>query len=106
MRAASREEIEDFADLVKEVLGDRLEKVMLYGSHARGEALPGSDVDIAVFVSEKQKGDREKLQELRKDFLLEDEIYFSPRVFEIDRLKNRASENSFFGRIQEEGIEI
>jgi predicted nucleotidyltransferase len=30
--------------------GDRLERVVLFGSRARGEARPDSDYDVAVFI--------------------------------------------------------
>lgn len=30
--------------------GDRLDRLVLYGSHARGDARPGSDVDLAVVL--------------------------------------------------------
>ena len=30
--------------------GDRLERLMLYGSHARGQARPDSDVDVLVVL--------------------------------------------------------
>ena len=33
------------------VYGDRLRGVVLYGSEARGEATPGSDVDILVLLT-------------------------------------------------------
>jgi predicted nucleotidyltransferase len=32
------------------VLGDRLEQILLFGSQARGEARPDSDIDILVVV--------------------------------------------------------
>ncbi len=30
--------------------GDRLDRLVLYGSHARGDARPGSDVDLALVL--------------------------------------------------------
>jgi predicted nucleotidyltransferase len=33
------------------VYGKRIERVVLYGSRARGEARPDSDYDIAVFLN-------------------------------------------------------
>jgi len=39
-----------FRAAVSEIYGDRLERVVLYGSHARGDAHPDSDYDVAVFL--------------------------------------------------------
>jgi uncharacterized protein len=35
---------------LSEVYGSRLERVVLYGSRARGDARPDSDYDVAVFL--------------------------------------------------------
>ena len=35
-----------------EIYGDRLERVVLYGSRARGDHRPDSDYDIAVFIKD------------------------------------------------------
>ena len=47
LRAAA----EDFARRVRTALGDRVDSVVLYGSVARGEAGPDSDVDVLVVGS-------------------------------------------------------
>jgi predicted nucleotidyltransferase len=39
-----------FRKAVEEIYGDRLERVMLYGSRARGDARKDSDYDVAVFL--------------------------------------------------------
>jgi predicted nucleotidyltransferase len=39
-----------FRKALDEIYGDRLERVVLYGSRARGDARPDSDYDVAVFV--------------------------------------------------------
>jgi predicted nucleotidyltransferase len=35
---------------LQDVYGDRIERVVLYGSRARGDARPDSDYDVAVFL--------------------------------------------------------
>ena len=39
-----------FRAALDEIYGQRLERVMLYGSRARGDAREGSDYDVAVFL--------------------------------------------------------
>jgi predicted nucleotidyltransferase len=39
-----------FRDALTEMYGDRIERVVLYGSRARGDARPDSDYDVAVFL--------------------------------------------------------
>ena len=39
-----------FRATVNEIYGDRLARVVLFGSRARGDAQPDSDYDIAVFL--------------------------------------------------------
>jgi predicted nucleotidyltransferase len=45
-----------FRKAVTEIYGDRLERVVLFGSRARGDARHDSDYDIAVFI--RDMGDR------------------------------------------------
>ena len=39
-----------FRAALNEAYGPRLERVVLYGSRARGDAVPDSDYDVAVFL--------------------------------------------------------
>ena len=45
-----------FRAAVVEIYGDRLERVVLFGSRARGDAREDSDYDVAVFL--RGMGDR------------------------------------------------
>lgn len=41
-----------FRSAVTEISGERIERVILFGSRARGDAKPDSDYDIAVFLKD------------------------------------------------------
>lgn len=53
--------------------GDRIERVVLYGSRARGDARPDSDYDIAVFLKSKidMPVERERLARLSTGILFD-----------------------------------
>ena len=43
--------IQQFRAALREVYGDRVERALLYGSRARGDAREDSDYDFAVFLT-------------------------------------------------------
>lgn len=53
-----------FRAAVTEIYGDRLERVVLFGSRARGEAQEDSDYDIAVFLRDYTPGTTAELYRL------------------------------------------
>jgi predicted nucleotidyltransferase len=59
-----------FRAALDEIYGERLDRAVLFGSHARGDARQDSDYDVAVFL--KSLPDRwtelDRLAKLRVDF--------------------------------------
>jgi uncharacterized protein len=53
-----------FRATLDEIYGERLERVMLYGSRARGDARENSDYDIAVFLHDYTPGTATELYRL------------------------------------------
>ena len=62
-----------FRAAIAELYGDRLERVVLFGSRARGEAGPDADCDIAVFIRHPGSftDDSERLAAVSTDILLD-----------------------------------
>jgi predicted nucleotidyltransferase len=60
-----------FRAAVSEIYGDRIERVVLFGSRARGDAQPDSDYDIAVFLRDMsdQPAEMNRLADLATDIL-------------------------------------
>ena len=62
-----------FRAALAELYGDRLERVVLFGSRARGDAHSDSDYDIAVFLKDltNRWGEARRLSEIETEILTE-----------------------------------
>ena len=50
-----KEAIEEFKKEVKKLYGERLKRIILYGSYARGSATEDSDIDLLIVLEGKVK---------------------------------------------------
>jgi predicted nucleotidyltransferase len=84
--------------------GARVAKMVLYGSRARGDALPDSDWDVAVFLTgEPTSDDLNRLSDLRTDLLYETGQFIQP----IPIASRRLDEQSYLLRaIRSEGVAL
>jgi len=64
MRPADDPLLKRFRATLEEIYGQRLERVMLYGSRARGDAREDSDYDVAVFLHDYTPGTSTELYRL------------------------------------------
>ena len=89
-----RKTINDFIKEVKEMLGDRLKKIILYGSYARGDYTKNSDIDIMIltdFNDKEIEEYRDKISDIAFNIELEKEIYISPIIKNIDKYNARVN---------------
>lgn len=101
--------INDFIKKVKEILGDRVKKIILYGSYARGDFNKNSDVDIMILtdLNEKEIEEyRDKISNIAFEIQLEEEIYISPIIKNIDKYNERIKIIPFYMNVQKEGVEL
>lgn len=107
MSLASEQDIEEFADQVRSTLGDRVEEVILFGSYARDDYVPGSDIDVMVLVSEEKEGDEEKVWSLADEFMVEKDLQFSPKIYLKSDFEEKVDQDySFYQEVAGEGVEI
>ena len=103
-------EIESTLRRIKErlnsVYGNRIKRVMVYGSFAKGEADEESDVDIAVVVADKLSPNKveKNLDELLFQILMEKSELVT--VFVIPESKFDTYKSPLILNIKEEGIPI
>lgn len=86
--------------------GDKVRKVILYGSHARGTAAPDSDIDLLVLVDKEVSPwkVRDSLSDLLLDILLETDQLVSVQVLPEDFFQNH--NYPFILNVKREGIPV
>jgi predicted nucleotidyltransferase len=88
-----------------ETYGDRLERVVLYGSRARGDERPDSDYDIAVFIKDPGSlGDElHRLASLTTDILLDTGAAISAMPFRAGAYRERTG---FMRELRIDGLDL
>lgn len=71
MLSVRRPIVDEFAAKAREACGDAIEEIILFGSVARGDDRPDSDIDILVITSDEDFRLREYLTGLAFDLLMQ-----------------------------------
>lgn len=71
-----------FVDYLNRTHPGEVDKVMLYGSRARGDNRKDSDVDILVLVKDKKKINRDRIYDFIIDVELDHGIDISVNIYE------------------------
>lgn len=98
-----------FATLLKQILGDKLTKVILYGSYARGDYDENSDVDIMVLTTlsdEEIEKIESKVFDLAFDFLMDYGIDISVIVKNDEHFYYWLGALPFYNNVEREGVVI
>ena len=108
-RASARQIQNILRELKKELLtiyGDKLKKLILYGSYARGEAWDGSDIDVAVLLDGKISPGREidRMLDVITDINLKYNMLIS--VYPVSEAALRTIRSPLLLNVQREGISI
>lgn len=91
---------EEFAQAATETLDERIHKIILYGSVARGEATERSDVDVLVVLDEIQETD--ELFQLAFDIGMDYEVAIIPHLQTKEQFESR-QEFPFLRNVLQEG---
>lgn len=94
-----------FRAALNELYGDRIERVVLFGSRARGEGHVESDYDIAVFLKDltDRWGEFRRLAYIRSDILADTGAFIEARPFKAGSWRERTP---LMHEIRREGIDI
>ena len=99
--------LKQFIEELSKLLGNRLKKVILYGSYARGDYDKNSDLDIMILTDlteEELIKYRMKIRDIACDLEFDNDIVISPLVRNIEKYNKRIDVIPFYMNIQKEGV--
>lgn len=101
--------IEKFVNGVNEILGNRVKKIILYGSYARGDYNESSDIDIMILTdltNDEIEEYRTKIYDYAYDIEEANnfDIWLSPLIKNIDRFNYWLEALPFYMNVQKEGV--
>lgn len=90
----------------QKLYGDKLNKIILYGSYARGDDVEESDIDVMIIldcdISEIRQF-RGKTAEMASDISLEQEVFLSILLRDREHFEGNAEFHPFYRNIMKEG---
>lgn len=101
--------INDFIKGVNKILGNRVKKIILYGSYARGDFNKSSDIDIMILtdLSDDEIVEyRKKISEYAYDIEYDNNfnIDLSPLVKNVDKFNYWLEALPFYMNVEKEGV--
>lgn len=97
----------ELAKVYREVYGDHLSQIILYGSYARGDYQKDSDIDVAAIVDEPRKQVQDGLKTIwnkAHDLGLQFEILISPTAIPQDEFEEYIDASQYYKNIKTEGV--
>jgi predicted nucleotidyltransferase len=101
MNESHTRSIQQFTTKAKQLLGNNLVDILIYGSVARNETHPDSDIDVIVIVKRNAFKNQMKLAQLAFDILLETGEYISVQTMKPKELKR---DTIFLHNVRHEAI--
>lgn len=98
-----------FSGKIKKRLGNKLSKIIVYGSYARGDYHKDSDVDVMILVKLAESEIRKiasDIYDIAYDIELEEEVHISVVIKNEEQFEYWVDTLPFYRNVSEEGIEI
>ncbi len=101
--------LENYVEDIHGLYGEQLKAVILYGSYARGDLRPDSDIDIMILVDQTEREIMEKgrmLSEITFEYDFDFNLAIMPIVKNITHFNKWIRAYPFYYNIKKEGVEL
>ncbi len=99
--------LKQFKAGLEQTLGGQLIELKLFGSKARGDDQPDSDIDVLVIVASDDWHIRDKVYDVATDILLQMDVCISPKVISKNRFDQLCKEGtSFIHNVSKDAITV
>jgi uncharacterized protein len=104
-KAAGDPILRRFRAAVTEIYGERVARVVLFGSRARGDAVPDSDYDVAVFLHDMPDrfAEMNRLADLSTSFLDETGEFIHAMPYHVESYNERTP---LMQEVRADGIDL
>lgn len=107
LNANEQKAVSEFVGLLRRHHPQRVLQTVLFGSKARGDSRPWSDIDVLVVVDQESWQLRHAISDLAADVSLEYDVLLGPRVIGQERWEQMKREGfSLYRNIAQEGIPL
>lgn len=99
--------MEQYIVQVQEIYGSHLRKVILYGSYARGDSGPDSDVDLMILLDMSDldlKAYSQKLSYMTYDFNMDFDLEIKPIAKSEEHFEKWVVNYPFYANVNREGV--
>lgn len=99
--------LDDFCARVRARFGNRVSRIVLFGSRARGDVHEESDIDVCVVVDGITWQEARDVDEITGSILAEREVMLSPLVISTERMELlRRRERAIAEEIARDGVPL
>lgn len=109
MQNIIRNILSQYTNELRKIYGTHLKSIILYGSYARGDFTPDSDIDIMILVDLSDfeiKEYSEKLSRVTFDINLDNELLLMPIVKNVDHFQYWVENYPFYSNVRNEGVSL
>jgi len=102
-----KEAINRYLGILNQIYRKQISKVILFGSVARGDFSPESDIDLLIVTANGGQNLKDEISMVCFDIMLETEVILSPLVMDEETYEwHKTYRDPLYNQIQKDGIDL